>query len=105
MLVLLPASGLRRYYAAREALGLKFLWNPSVAFLARFMTVFAAVIAVTKDLPDVEGDKKYAIKTFSTELGVGPIAKGATAVLFLNYLGAVTTGFLAPVGVRGWSVE
>jgi len=25
-----------------------------VAFLARFMTVYAAVIAVTKDLPDVK---------------------------------------------------
>ena len=34
------------------------------------MTVFATVIAITKDLPDVEGDLKYNIKTFATELGV-----------------------------------
>ncbi|CAM9186304.1 unnamed protein product, partial [Phaeothamnion confervicola] len=46
------------YYATREALGLRFRWNRRVVFLARFMTVFAAVIAVTKDLPDIEGDKR-----------------------------------------------
>lgn len=36
------------YYAVREALGLSFQWNPAVLFLARFMTVFAGIIAVTK---------------------------------------------------------
>lgn len=86
------------YYAAREALGLGFAWNPSVTFLARFMTIFALVIAVTKDLPDVEGDKKYAIETFSTKLGVKKIASAATLVLFLNYLGAIATALLAAPG-------
>lgn len=36
------------YYAVKEALGYPFSWNPSVIFLARFMTVFAGVIAITK---------------------------------------------------------
>ncbi|CAN0218056.1 unnamed protein product, partial [Ectocarpus fasciculatus] len=36
------------YYAVREALGVAFRWNPVVLFLARFMVVFAGVIAVTK---------------------------------------------------------
>ena len=30
------------------------------------MTVFAAVIAISKDLPDVEGDRKYNVETFAT---------------------------------------
>ena len=34
------------------------------------MTVFATVIAVTKDLPDIEGDKAHNIQTFATRLGV-----------------------------------
>lgn len=38
------------YYAVREALGFPFKWNPTVVFLARFMTVFAGIIAVTKVL-------------------------------------------------------
>ena len=54
------------YYAVRESLGIPFQWNPIVIFITRFMTVFAAVIAVSKDLPDTEGDLKYNVKTFAT---------------------------------------
>jgi 4-hydroxybenzoate polyprenyltransferase len=45
------------YYAVKDAIRVPFVWSPKVSFLARFMTVFATVIAVTKDLPDIEGDK------------------------------------------------
>eukprot|EP01037_Dinobryon_pediforme_P022109 gene22109-23159_t len=57
------------YYAVREALLIPFVWNPVVAFISTFMTVFASVIAVTKDLPDIEGDKKYNISTFASTFG------------------------------------
>lgn len=43
-------------------------------FITSFVTVFATVIAITKDLPDVEGDLKYNIKTFATQLGVRGVA-------------------------------
>ena len=49
------------YYAVKDALGVPFGWSPKVAFIARFMTAFASVIAVTKDLPDIEGDKVCAL--------------------------------------------
>jgi len=45
------------YYAVKDAIGAPFSWSPKVSFIARFMTIFATVIAVTKDLPDTEGDK------------------------------------------------
>ena len=45
------------YYAVKDAVGAPFAWSPKVAFVARFMTCFASVIAITKDLPDIEGDK------------------------------------------------
>ena len=45
------------YYAVKDSLGATFSWSPKVSFIARFMTAFATVIAVTKDLPDTEGDK------------------------------------------------
>ena len=45
------------YYAVKDAIGAPFSWSPKVSFIARFMTMFATVIAVTKDLPDIEGDK------------------------------------------------
>ena len=45
------------YYAVKDAIGAPFAWSPKVSFIARFMTAFATVIAVTKDLPDIEGDR------------------------------------------------
>lgn len=82
------------YYAVSDAIGAKFLWSPKVSFIARFMTVFATVIAVTKDLPDTEGDKAFQIETFATNVGVSRLAKGASAVLLLNYVHAMLTGIL-----------
>ena len=46
-----------------------------MAFLVRFNTIFGATIAVTKDLPDVEGDKLEGIETFATRLGVAKVAR------------------------------
>ena len=113
------------YYAVKDAIGSPFSWSPKVSFIARFMTAFATVIAVTKDLPDVEGDKvrlcyycqcilltftcslqlnciqpnkKYNISTFATKIGVSKIAKGATFCLLLNYIHAILTGILSKSG-------
>lgn len=86
------------YYATREALGLSFVWSAPVAFLARFMTAYACVIAVTKDLPDIEGDRKGGIDTFALRMGAQKVANGAAAVLGLNYVHAVATALLAPAG-------
>jgi len=77
------------YYAVREALNVPFRWNPVVVFISSFMTVFASVIAITKDLPDIEGDVKYKIETFAAKFGVKAIATGASAVLSAAYLAAM----------------
>mmetsp|Transcript_15126 Transcript_15126/g.28459 ORF Transcript_15126/g.28459 Transcript_15126/m.28459 type:complete len:397 (-) Transcript_15126:1160-2350(-) len=86
------------YYAVKDAIGATFSWSPKVSFIARFMTMFATVIAITKDLPDVEGDKAYNIQTFATKVGVDRIAKGATFCLLLNYVHAILTGLLSRAG-------
>jgi len=86
------------YYAVKDAVGSAFSWSPKVSFIARFMTMFATVIAVTKDLPDIEGDRAYNIDTFATKVGVPNIAKGATVCLLLNYVHAIGTGVLSTAG-------
>jgi len=86
------------YYAVLEAIGVPFQWNPGVVFMARFMTVFAAVIAVTKDLPDVDGDKKYGFETFATKLGAPRVAGYACLALALNYVSAILEGAFSPYG-------
>ena len=90
------------YYAVKDAIQNpaqlhphSFVWSPKVAFIARFMTMFATCIAVTKDLPDIEGDKAFQISTFATQVGVPKIAMGATAFLLLNYVHAIVTGVIS----------
>ncbi|XP_043692471.1 homogentisate solanesyltransferase, chloroplastic [Telopea speciosissima] len=84
------------YYATRAALGLTFEWSAAVAFITAFVTLFALVIAITKDLPDVEGDRKFQISTFATKLGVKNIAFLGSGLLLVNYLGAILAAVYMP---------
>ncbi|KAG8648794.1 hypothetical protein MANES_08G039400v8 [Manihot esculenta] len=88
------------YHATRAALGLPFEWSSPVAFITTFVTLFALVIAITKDLPDVEGDRKYKISTLATNLGVRNIAFLGTGLLLLNYIGAVCAAIYMPQAFR-----
>jgi|Transcript_6382 homogentisate solanesyltransferase len=84
------------YHATRAALGLPFVWSPPIAFITTFVTVFATVIAITKDLPDVDGDKKFGIETFATRMGVRNIAYLGSGLLVANYAGAVALAVRMP---------
>lgn len=84
------------YYATRAALGLAFAWSPAVAFITAFVTLFATAIAITKDLPDIEGDVQYGIKTFATEIGVRRIALLGSGIILSAYLGAIYLAFSYP---------
>ncbi|CAN8269432.1 unnamed protein product [Cochlearia groenlandica] len=84
------------YHATRAALGLPFQWSAPVAFITSFVTLFALVIAITKDLPDVEGDRKFQISTLATNLGVRNIAFLGTGLLLVNYISAISVAFYMP---------
>ncbi|KAH6812742.1 homogentisate prenyltransferase [Perilla frutescens var. frutescens] len=84
------------YYATRAALGLTFEWSYPVAFITSFVTLFALVIAITKDLPDVEGDRKFQIDTLATKLGVRNIALLGSGLLLINYIGSVVAAIYLP---------
>lgn len=88
------------YYATRAALGLSFEWSSPVAFITTFVTLFALVIAITKDLPDVEGDRKFQISTLATKLGVRNIAFLGSGLLLTNYIGSVVAAIYMPQAFR-----
>jgi homogentisate solanesyltransferase len=95
------------YHATRAALGLALQWSPAVSFITGFVTLFATAIAITKDLPDIEGDLRYGIRTFATSMGVRRIAMLGSGLLFINYVGAVylacrfPTMFNTPIMLAG----
>eukprot|EP00897_Mesotaenium_endlicherianum_P002866 jgi/Mesen1/2607/ME000166S01730 len=73
---------------------------PSIVFITCFVTVFATVIAITKDLADIEGDKKFKIETFATKLGVRTISFLGAGLLLANYAGAVLAAIQMPLAFR-----
>ncbi|KAK4359672.1 hypothetical protein RND71_021901 [Anisodus tanguticus] len=71
-----------------------------VAFITTFVTLFALAIAITKDLPDVEGDRKFQISTLAMKLGVRNIAFLGSGLLLTNYIGAVVAAIYMPQAFR-----
>ncbi|XP_023005182.1 homogentisate solanesyltransferase, chloroplastic-like isoform X3 [Cucurbita maxima] len=84
------------YYASRSVLGLPFQWSPPVIFITTFVTFFGLVIALTKDLSDIEGDRRYKIITFATKLGVRRLAFFGSGILLLNYVAAILAAIYMP---------
>mmetsp|Transcript_9916 Transcript_9916/g.32152 ORF Transcript_9916/g.32152 Transcript_9916/m.32152 type:complete len:381 (-) Transcript_9916:92-1234(-) len=85
------------YNATSAALGVAtFAWTPPIAFITIFVTVFAVVIAITKDLPDMAGDRKFNIETFATRLGERNLSYVGSGLLLCNYIGASVAAFTLP---------
>jgi homogentisate phytyltransferase/homogentisate geranylgeranyltransferase len=68
---------------------------PAVVWvLTTFILVFTFAIAIFKDIPDIEGDRRYNITTFTIQLGPQAVFNMALWVLTLCYLGMVLAGVL-----------
>ena len=68
--------------------------NANVWLLTLFILLFTIAIAIFKDVPDLEGDKKYNIATFSLILGRTRVFQVTLGVITVCYLGMMTAGFL-----------
>jgi len=69
-------------HLANQPVGL----DPGVTGLALFVTVFTFVIALFKDIPDMEGDRRFNISTFSLRLGRRYVFDLCCTLLVANYL-------------------
>jgi homogentisate phytyltransferase/homogentisate geranylgeranyltransferase len=69
-------------------------FDPPVVVLSLFVTVFTFVIALFKDLPDMEGDRRFDVSTFSLRLGKRYVFDLCCGVLVANYLLVLAVGGL-----------
>jgi hypothetical protein len=83
------------YHATRSAIGFAFAWAPSILFITCFVTLFAVVIAVTKDLPDIKGDREFGVRLPLSPLlshpTPAPLARHARTFLFGRFFPHVPT--------------
>jgi len=79
--------GLFLYFSDR--LGQPLVVPGRVWALTAFILVFSIVIALFKDIPDIEGDRRYGISTLSVQLGQRAVFNLARWILTVCYLGMV----------------
>ena len=80
------------------------LLTSSVWALSLFILFFTIAIAIFKDVPDMEGDRKYQIKTFTILLGKSTIFNLSRWVISGCYLGMILAAFLSLITVNSLSL-
>jgi homogentisate phytyltransferase / homogentisate geranylgeranyltransferase len=78
---------------SRQITGQEFL-NYYIGTLSLFVLLFTISIAIFKDVPDLEGDRKYNITTFTLILGKTAIFKLSRSIITICYLGIIIAGIL-----------
>lgn len=74
--------------------------SPRILALTAFMFGVSLLIAWFKDIPDVEGDRIYKIRTFAIRLGQQKIFTIGTVLLSVCYLGLIAAAILSLPGVN-----
>jgi homogentisate phytyltransferase/homogentisate geranylgeranyltransferase len=72
--------------------------DPPVIALCLFVLPFSFAIAVLKDVPDLEGDRRFSIHTFTVRLGGRRVFHIGLTALALAYAGMI---FVAPFALAG----
>jgi homogentisate phytyltransferase/homogentisate geranylgeranyltransferase len=73
-----------------------------VLLLVAFMVGFATVIALMKDIPDVDGDRRHSISTLVLAIGPRRTLRLCQAVLAACYIGVIVAGAVGVPGASGW---
>ncbi|KAE9601654.1 putative homogentisate phytyltransferase [Lupinus albus] len=72
------------------------VFSKPLIFATAFMSFFSVVIALFKDIPDIEGDKIFGIQSFSVRLGQKKVFWICVLLLEMAYGVALVTGAVSP---------
>ncbi|KAL5853151.1 hypothetical protein ACOSQ3_008269 [Xanthoceras sorbifolium] len=76
----------------KYVLGRPVVVTKSLVFATTFMCFFSTVIALFKDIPDVDGDRDFGIRSFSVSLGQERVFWLCVKMLLLAYGAAIMVG-------------
>lgn len=84
------------YHMQGFVLGRAPYFSRQLAFATVFMSFFSIVIALAKDLPDVEGDRIYGIRSFSVRMGQRKVFWACVWLIQMAYVVAMAVGAASP---------
>ncbi|KAF9615628.1 hypothetical protein IFM89_024821, partial [Coptis chinensis] len=79
-------------YVQTSVLGRPLVFTKPVIFAVAFMSIIATLIAVIKDIPDVEGDKAFGFQSPSIVFGKERVFWSSVYILMATYAGAAVVG-------------
>ncbi len=74
----------------------------SIWILTLFVLIFTIAIAIFKDVPDLEGDRQYKIKTFTLALGKSAVFDLTRWAIALAYLVTIGAGGVSLPPMAAW---
>ena len=75
---------------------------PAVWALTAFTLPFSLAIAILKDVPDVEGDRRFSVLTFSVRFGPERMTRVGMALLTVAYLAMAAAAPIADAAAELW---
>lgn len=85
--------------------GVAYVPGHLIAFVG-FMIGFMTAISLMKDVPDVEGDARHDVRTFSVRAGPGRMLAICVSILSVFYAGMILLGLVGAPGLHGgWTVS
>ncbi|CAK7337552.1 unnamed protein product [Dovyalis caffra] len=72
------------------------VFSRPLIFATAFMSFFSVVIALFKDIPDIEGDKIFGIRSFTVRLGQNRVFWTCISLLETAYAVAILVGAASP---------
>lgn len=92
--------GLYAYF--RSLIQAPVLYTPPLIALVLFILVFGFVIAIFKDIPDIEGDRQFQIVTYSIQWGQRKVLDLSIGVLSFCYLAMIGLGYVFLTQANPW---
>nr|WIL06372.1 umbelliferone dimethylallyl transferase [Kitagawia praeruptora] len=80
------------YHIQKYVLGRPIVFTKSLGFSVIFFSVFIAVLAMFKDIPDVDGDQEFGNRTFSVRHGKKRVFTLCITILLIAYGSAALLG-------------
>ncbi|XP_074356801.1 umbelliferone 6-dimethylallyltransferase, chloroplastic-like [Apium graveolens] len=80
------------YHIQKYVLGRPIVFTKSLGFSVIFFSLFAAVLAMFKDIPDVDGDQEFGNQTFSVRFGKEKVFTLCITLLMIAYGSAAVIG-------------
>lgn len=99
-----PVANLGLYLHFRRSMGAAAQVPVEIWALTSFMIAFGAAIALLKDVPDIEGDRRFRIGTFAVRFGASTVLRVSQVILTVAYSGltaAVAASGVRPTGAVG----